>query len=181
MRGKIAALILSMFLLMGNAVSSMATEYDHETEVRGMNFAWKVAEESLHVKLTARTTGWIGIGFNPTDQMKGANYIIGYVNKGKVEIRDDYGDETRNHKEDEKLGGTVDLTVVGGAEKGGSTTLEFSIPLDSGDQYDSKLDPEGETVVLLSYGGKRDSFRSKHKYKAILKVNLSSGSVEEVK
>jgi hypothetical protein len=181
MRGRIVSLMLSMVFLAGFAANSMATEYDHETEVRGMNFAWKVAEGTLHVKLTARTTGWVGIGFNPTEQMKGANYILGYVKNGKVELRDDYGDETRNHKEDEKLGGTNDLTVIGGEEKGGSTTLEFSIPLDSGDKYDSKLDPEGETVVLLAYGGSRDSFRSKHKYKATLSVNLSSGSAEKVK
>jgi hypothetical protein len=181
MRGKIVSLMLSHIFLMGIAVNSFAAEYDHETEFGGMSFAWKVAGENLNIKLTAPTTGWVGIGFNPTDAMEGANYILGYVKDGNVELRDDYGDSKRNHKEDVKLGGTSDLTVVGGEEKGKNTTVEFSIPLNSGDKYDSVLDPAGNTVVLLAFGGSRDSMRSKHKYRGTFNVNLSSGKVEEVK
>jgi hypothetical protein len=181
MRGKIVSLMLSLIFLVGFAISGVAAEYDHETEFGGMSFAWKVAGENLNVKLTAPTTGWVGIGFNPKDAMEGANYVLGYVKDGKVELRDDYGDSKRNHNEDVKLGGTSDLTVVGGEEKGKNTTVEFSIPLNSGDKYDSVLDPAGNTVVLLAYGGSRDSMRSKHKYRVNLNVNLSSGKAEEVK
>lgn len=181
MRGKIVSLMLSLLFLAGFAVNTVAAEYDHETEAGGMSFAWKAADGNLHVKLTAPTTGWVGIGFNPTEGMKGANYILGYVKDGKVELRDDYGDSERNHNEDVKLGGTSDLTVIGGEEKGNNTIVEFSIPLNSGDKYDSVLNPEEDTVVLLAFGGSRDSMRSKHKYRGILNVNLSSGKVEEVK
>jgi len=157
MRGKIVSWLLSLAFLMGFAMNSVAAEYDHET------------------------TGWVGIGFNPKDAMEGADYILGYVKDGKVKLRDDYGDTKRNHKEDEKLGGTSDITVVGGEEKGKNTTVEFSIPLNSGDKYDTVLNPEENTVVLLAFGGSRDSMRSKHKYRATLNVNLSSGDVEKVK
>jgi len=169
---------LSSLFLLSLSQIVWAVDYEHETKVRGMEFAWKVADDRLHIKLTARTTGWVGIGFNPVEYMEGANYIIGYVKRGKVTLRDDYGDSARNHNSDEKLGGTDDVTLVSGEEKGRSTTLEFSLPLDSGDKYDSVLEPEGETVVLLAYGGKRDSFRGKHKFRTDLKVNLSTGKVE---
>lgn len=155
-----------------------ATEYDHEANVDGILFAWKVDGENLNVKLSAKTTGWVGIGFNPTDQMQGADYVLGYVKKGKVSLRDDYGDSKRAHKSDEKLGGTSDVTMIGGEEKGGMTTVEFTIPLNSGDKYDSVIDPAAETVVLLAYGGKRDSFTSKHKKRKSIKVNLSTGKFE---
>lgn len=178
MSKKLLWLLLSSFFLSSVSQTVWAVDYEHETKVRGMEFAWKVADDTLHVKLTARTTGWVGIGFNPVKYMEGADYIIGYVKRGKVTLRDDYGDSARNHKSDEKLGGTDDVTLVSGEEKGRSTTLEFSLPLNSGDTYDSVLDPEGETVVLLAYGGKRDSFRSKHKFRTTLKVNLSTGKVE---
>ena len=181
MRGKIVCLMLSLVFIGAFTVNSMAVEYDHKTEVEGMSFEWKAADGNLHIKLTAPTTGWVGIGFNPTESMKGANYILGYVKDGEVTLRDDYGDSERNHNEDVKLGGTSNLTVVGGEEKGKNTTVEFNIPLNSGDKYDSVLDLEGNTVVLLAYGGSRDSMRSKHKFRATLNVNLSSGKVEEVK
>ena len=156
-----------------------ASEYDHEANVDGILFAWKVDGENLNVKLSAETTGWVGIGFNPTDQMQGADYILGYVKKNKVSLRDDYGDSQRNHRSDEKLGGESNVTMVGGEEKGGMTTLEFSIPLNSGDKYDTVIDPTAETVVLLAYGAGRDSFRSKHKARKTIKVNLSTGKFEE--
>lgn len=178
MRRKSVVLLLTSLFLFGSLGAAIATEYDHETKVRGMVFAWKVDGDKLHVKLTGRTTGWIGIGFNPEKQMKGADYVVGFVRGGKVTLRDDYGDSARNHESDEKLGGTSDVTLVKGEEKGQSTTLEFTLPLNSGDKYDSVIEPEGETIVLLAYGGRRDSFRQKHKFRTMLKVNLASGKVE---
>ncbi|MDJ0623997.1 MAG: DOMON domain-containing protein [Desulfocapsaceae bacterium] len=178
MRVNLTSLVVSLIFLVGLTGNAIAVEYDHETEVRGMTFSWKVADGNLHVKLMGKTTGWVGIGFNPTEGMKDANYVLGYVKKGKVEITDDFGNSAINHKSDEELGGTNDVTVVGGEEKGRATTLEFSIPLDSGDKYDSVLDPEGTTVVLLAFGGNRDSFRSKHRANAIINVNLSTGEVQ---
>lgn len=180
MRGKAIIYFILIPLLLGFSNLVAASEYDHETKAKDMSFAWKIVDDNLHVKISAKTTGWVGIGFNPEDQMKGADYVLGYVKNGKVSLRDDYGDSARNHKSDEKLGGQDNVTTIGGEEKGGTTTLEFSIPLNSGDKYDSVLEPDGDTVVLLAYGGKRDSFRSKHKYRGSFKINLRSGKVEEI-
>ena len=41
------------------------SNYDHNVTVKEMAFLWKVDGESLKVKLTAKTTGWLGVGFNP--------------------------------------------------------------------------------------------------------------------
>ncbi len=178
MKKQLYGVVLCVVLLLAGAGLSLAADYDHEIEEGPMTFAWKVTEGDLAIKISGKTTGWVGIGFNPVEQMKGADYILGYVKGGKVEIRDDYGDSERNHKEDQELGGTSDVTVIGGEEKGGTTTLEFSIPLNSGDKFDSVIDPQGETVVLLAFGGKRDSFISKHKFRKTITVNLSSGTVQ---
>lgn len=178
MRRKLLSFSLGILFCFGCAGITAAAQYDHETDVDGMIFSWKVADGTLHVKLSAKTTGWVGIGFNPSEQMKDAGFVLGFVKNGKVELRDDFGESVRNHKEDTDLGGTADVTVIGGEEKKGSTTIEFSMPLDSGDKNDSVIDPNGETVVLLAYGGKRDSFISKHQFKTKIKVNLSTGKVE---
>jgi len=113
--------------------------------------------------------------------MKDANFVLGYVKNGKAKIKDEYGDKGTGHKSDKKLGGTVDAVLVGGTEEGGVTTIEFTLPLNSGDKYDGALDVNGDTVVLLAYGAGRDSFKSKHKYRVSYKVNLGSGTAEKLK
>lgn len=173
----IVCCIIATFVFVG---SVQATEYAHTIDTKKMSFAWKVDGEKLLVKLSAKTTGWVGIGFNPSKKMKDADYVLGYVKKGEAKIRDDFGTEEKKHKADEKLGGSSDATLIGGTEVDGTTTLEFSLPLSSGDKYDTTIDPAGDTIVLLAYGGKRDSYISTHKYRSTLKVNLTSGAFEEI-
>ena len=51
--------------------------------------------------------------------------------------------------------------------------LEFSIPLDSGDPNDKPLSRE-KNIVLLAYG-RSDSVVLKHRFRALLEVDLSTG------
>jgi hypothetical protein len=168
-------------ILCAGMTSVQAAEYDHEAKDNKMSFAWKVEGDTLAVKLAAETEGWVGIGFNPVEQMKGANFILGYVKKGEVTIVDDFGVNGNAHKTDTKLGGTSDITVVGGTETDGVTTIEFTMPLESADKNDTKIDVKGDTTVLLAFGAGRDSFLSKHQYRSTLKVNLSTGSSKKEK
>lgn len=174
-------LSISLGLTVLIAGGAFAGEYDHELKDKKMTFSWKIDGDTLAVKLSAKTTGWVGIGFNPSVQMKDANYVLGYVKKGKARIIDEFGDKKTSHKSDKKLGGTVDAVLVGGTEEGGVTTVEFTLPLQSADKYDTSLEVNGDTTVLLAFGGGRDSFRSKHKYRKTYTVNLGSGIFTKVK
>lgn len=159
--------------------ASRAADYAHEVKAKKMSFAWTVNGDKLAVKLSAETTGWVAVGFNPADAMKGANYILGFVKDGKVTLSDEFGDSPSGHKPDDKLGGSEDVTLVGGAEENGVTTIEFSIPLASADTNDGNIDVNGETIVLLAYGPDRDSFKVKHKFRTAMKVNLATGAASE--
>ncbi len=167
-------------ILCATVINLQAVEYAHEVKDKKIAFAWSVEGDTLAVKLTAETDGWVGIGFNPVKEMKGADFILGYVKNGEVKLDDDFGYDENSHKPDTKLDGTSDVTLVGGSETGGVTTVEFTIPLDSGDKNDTKIDVNGDTVVLLAYGAGRDSFKSKHKYRNALKVNLSTGASQNM-
>ena len=151
-------------------------KYSHGIAVRDMRFFWTLQGDSIDVKLSAPTNGWMGIGFNPDvpENMKGANFLIGYVKGGKAEAFDHYGTEKNKHKDDEKIDGKSNLSNLSGSEQDGQTVLEFTVPLDSGDSMDGPLSVQGDTVVLLAYG-RSDSIVLKHRFRAILKVNLSSG------
>ena len=73
--------------------------------------------------------------------MKGAGFVLGYVKDGKVKVSDEYGDGENSHKSDKKLGGTDNVTVIGGSEKDGVTTVEFSLPFTSGEETDAIIQP----------------------------------------
>jgi hypothetical protein len=162
------------------ATTAAAGAYAHQVTAGDIDFHWSVEGERLSIKLVAKTKGWVGIGFNPTSGMKGANFLIGTVKKGEAEVQDHFGTLKTNHKADEKVGGTVDISDVSGSEVDGTTEIAFSIPLDSGDANDSALDPNAETVLLLSYG-KSDIMALKHKAFAILNVTLATGDHELVR
>jgi hypothetical protein len=165
-------------IFLAAASYGMAADYDHTVEAKNMTFSWKIDGDKLAAKLTAETEGWVGVGFNPSQKMKDANFILGYVKDGKVTIVDDYGNTSTGHKDDVDLSGTSDVTVVGGTEEEDVTTIEFIIPLTSGDKTDVNIDVNGDTTVLLAYGADRDSFRTKHKYRTQMTINLSTGAVK---
>ena len=183
MKRKRTAIVFSLLAGLSFVFASLASagEYAHEVQAKKMSFAWTVNGDKLQVKLSAPTKGWVAIGFNPTEAMKGANFIIGYVKDGKATLTDHFGADINEHKADTKLGGTEDATLVSGTEEGDKTTIEFTMPLGSSDANDNKIDVNADTVVLLAYGIDRDSIKVKHKYRTALKVNLSTGSSTEAK
>lgn len=157
---------------------SFAGTYQHSLKIDQMSFDWSVEGANLAVRIAAPTTGWVAVGFNPTDMMKDANIVIGYVKNGKVEISDDFGTRVTQHSSDEKNGGTSNVTVVGGSESGNTTTLEFTIPLNSGDANDGVIDPQADTKVMLAYGPDRDSMKMKHTFARTVTINLGSGAMQ---
>lgn len=135
----------------------------HSATVAGVTVRWLREEALLSVHLSARTTGWIAIGFDPTRQMAGANIIIGYVADGELEIADDYGTGPYRHGRDIENGGTDDIVNAAGLEENGTTSIRFSIPVDSGDPLDNVLVPGESYSVIVAHGQNgADDFSSYH-------------------
>jgi hypothetical protein len=110
--------------------------------------------------------------------MKDANIILGLVKDGKVEISDEFGAQPTIHTPDTKRGGKDNVTVAGGGMTGNATTLEFSIPLKSGDPNDGVIDPKADTPVILAYGPDMKSIKLKHQYVKKITVNLGTGAMK---
>ncbi|MFH2131759.1 MAG: DOMON domain-containing protein [bacterium] len=166
--------ILFIFLCIIPA-SAMSMDYDHEIKLEKMTFSWKIQEQLLYVKLTAATTGWVGIGFNPSTKMQDANFVLGYVKNGTVIMTDAYGVRPKEHIDDTAMNGQNNVVSVSGSEQGEFTTIEFSLPLDSGDAADRKINREGVNTVLLAFGKGQDNFQSRHRFRTSLQVDLSNG------
>lgn len=114
--------------------------------------AWRIDGENVRVRVSAPTTGWVSVGFDPATAMLDANMIIGYVADGEVHIEDHFGTGRIRHRPDTELGGTVDVREVSGIEQGGRTELAFTMPLDSDDQYDRVLRPGTTHAIIFAYG-----------------------------
>jgi|GEM_PF-1495917 len=130
---------------------------------------WLVEDEFVRFKLRAPTTGWVALGIAPSSMMKDADFIMGYVEDGKVAISDEYGNSPTAHKPDTDLGGTDNVMDKSGWENDGVTQISFKIALSSGDSYDKVLEPGKAYKVLFAYGN-GDDFTSYHKKKASAKI-----------
>lgn len=130
-------------------------------EAGEFTLSWSVENENAVFTLKAPTEGWVAVGFHPERMMKDANLIIGYVENGTASVRDDFGDWYTSHSSDRSQGGSDDVTNVSGTENAGSTTISFTLPLDSGDQYDQPLVPGEKVDIIFAYGSS-DDFTSLH-------------------
>ncbi len=165
------ALVLTVVLALAGAAAAQEWQ---EINVDDFTLRWATQTgDSLAVELTGPTTGWVAVGFDPEQMMQGANLIIGYVESGTPSLRDDYGVAPTSHAPDTALGGTDDVTINGGDQTGGETTIEFSIPLDSGDSYDKPLSPGNTYPVILARGPDgADDFTTYHEFVTAAEIEI---------
>jgi hypothetical protein len=115
---------------------------------------WKVEGDNVQFALVAKTIGWLAIGFEPEQMMKGADMAIGYVDEnGVAHIDDDFATgPTGPHPEDTTLGGVNSIIEYAGTEAGGSTTIEFIRPLAAADEFDKSLPLETDINIIWAVG-----------------------------
>jgi hypothetical protein len=136
-----------------------------------MVFLSAVDGKNLRVKIFAPTSGWIAVGFDPSFMMKGANFIIGYAKNGQAVLEDQFGVSSVHHQRDVDLGGKDDILEKAASVLPNGTEISFTIPLDSGDPYDKKLEAGKTYTIILAYGNTTDiDKRHKKKYTADLKL-----------
>ena len=125
------------------------------------------SKQLVKVTLSAKTTGWVAIGFGAGYKMKGAHIVIAYVDKGKVHLSYEYGYTSVSHK---AVAQPKTIHALSGAIKEGWTTVSFTMPL--------KLNGETQTfsqvkksAVILAYGENgAKNFASYHAFRTYLVV-----------
>ncbi|MFA5794633.1 MAG: DOMON domain-containing protein [Candidatus Brocadiia bacterium] len=147
--------------------TSPPVQAENKVTAAGVTMEWSLAGTNLSVKLSAATSGWVAVGFDPGAGMKDANIIIGYVKDGNAIIRDDFGTGFGSHAPD-----TVDnVTNKSGTEANGVTEISFTIPLDSADAQDKKL-VSGNSYKVLLASGNSDDFSAFHTHKAVATIKI---------
>ncbi len=145
-------------------------EYRHSLEepMTGIWIYWQNDGQTLNVGLVSPGTGWVAVGFDPETGMQGANIIIAAVVGTRFTIEDQFGTGPISHSPD----GSQDILASAGKESGGKTTVEFAIPLDSGDPADTVLSPGTTHKVLLAYQSSDDSFNVRHTKRVVTSLTL---------
>jgi hypothetical protein len=148
------------------------SEYAHQTDVGEVRLWWRNDGQSLCLAMESPTSGWVSLGIDPVDRMEGANYVIGAVVGGEARVWDAYGTAPTGatHPPDEDLGGTNDIVAFAGVEEDGYTRFEVQIPLDSGDEFDKRLEPGG-TYAVIAAAASSDSYDGYH-------VSRAQGTIE---
>jgi len=118
-------------------------------------------QEFGYFALTSQGSGWLAIGFSPSDIHMGANFIFFSVSDGETFVGDHYGVSQFVHESDLELGGSIDIVDYVGVEDKG-TVVEFVLPLNSGDDFDTVLEVGKSYSIVVAYNEFDDSFDSKH-------------------
>ena len=146
-------------------VTSSASLPYKTVDLAGVTVDWVRERFEILFTIKAPTTGWVALGIDPSQKMRDAQYIIGYVtDSGELMLRDDFGIAPFAHKADVKMGGKDDVRVIDGFEKDGHVTISFAFPVNSPDLFDVVLTAEEVHTFLIAYGEDgADDFTSKHK------------------
>ncbi|MBN1837756.1 MAG: hypothetical protein JW820_18000 [Spirochaetales bacterium] len=116
--------------------------------------AWRVQGRLIHLGISARTEGWVGLGIDPIVVLDNADFLYGWIDpSGVVQVRDARSLGSRGPiVEDVSRGGSNDILAYGGSRQEGRTVIELVRLLDTGDQQDAPIHPEGGNRILWAYG-----------------------------
>ena len=146
--------------------------FSYFDNVTGITLYWHNDSVNLYTGFKSQAEGWTAIGFDPGRLMEDANIILFTITNGNIIARDDYGTSVFTHSPDEELGGNFDIIEYTGNKENNITTIEFAIPLDSGDEYDRVLEPAGNYSVILAVNMKSNDFDSKHSKRSSTVIEL---------
>ena len=156
---KYLLLFVSLFIFIGlapsyAAVDNCQTSCTLATGTDKMKVTYQIKGKNLIVNMSAKTTGWVAVGFGASHKMKDATIVMGYIDKsGDPILSNEFGIATTKHLSQSKLGGKPEGKLISGGLKNGITTIRFSLPLITTDPKYGKTFKSGNPItVILAYG-----------------------------
>lgn len=121
--------------------------------------------------MSAPTAGWLAVGFNTRNELAGTNLIMGAVEEEFYRVDDRYILKPGDHRPMTSVGAQDQILHRHGLEEGGCTTITFSIPLYSSDNYHLNLKEGRPYFVLMAYS-LEDDFEHHSVMRTQIKINL---------
>lgn len=148
-------------------------EYAHQVTIGQVTLYWSNDAVYLYLAAEAQTSGWLGVGLDPQNQMQGADFIIAAAEGDALAVYDAFGQAPvgATHPQDATIGGSDDLIASAVLRQDGWMRFEVQKPLDSGDAYDRALQP-GNTYSVIVATGTDTQFNSRHSFRAAGEITL---------
>ena len=131
-------------------------------EESGFTLSWTIEGETLHMAVQATSSGWIGVGLagEQTNRKAGFDQQIFTVQDGAPVALDMFQPGARGEPDmDTAEGGSEDFAAFAATYEGEAWTVEFSRPLDTGDEHDVAIVPGNEMIVAVAHGNTMDPGR----------------------
>ena len=133
-----------------------------------MEFFWEFSQEEnkLNIVLKSPGSGWLAIGFEPTNRMADANIVIAGFENENFLLEEHYGTGPTSHDE-------IDETYIEksiGERNNEINRIEFVIPLGEDSRYE--LTKGEKHTIILSYHNSSDNFMQRHNQRTTIELEL---------
>ncbi len=126
-----------------------------EAAAGGMVFRWRHEGAVLRGQLSAPTPGWLAVGFNDAERLRGTCFVMAQVSEAppRLELRraavPDHGPVADAQVQ-------RDLVLVSDSFGGGASRLDFDLPHRSGDALGVNLRAGAATYLMLAWSRSTD-------------------------
>eukprot|EP00162_Nutomonas_longa_P015801 comp22417_c0_seq1/m.54687 comp22417_c0_seq1/g.54687 ORF comp22417_c0_seq1/g.54687 comp22417_c0_seq1/m.54687 type:complete len:742 (+) comp22417_c0_seq1:109-2334(+) len=140
------------FLASMHAVS--AVDYSNTLKLSSvMSISWLIEEPNIHFMVVSKSTGWVCVGFNPSDDShKNGDFYVGYASQGTNGTVLDMWSSRKDQPTTDSIQNVLYSSVV---ENSGTTTMYFARPLDPGTTSQDQVISVGggaKTKIVYAYG-----------------------------
>lgn len=137
------------------AASAQASPSPQNLNIDGTSFrSWHV-DGRLVSTFTAPTLGWVAVGFNNHQQLKGTRFVIAAMIGGSL-ITEEHIAVVPDHPRIQELGLEASVEDVVGSVSNNETTIQFSLPHLPVDSANPTLSPGTSSYLMLAWSHHTD-------------------------
>ncbi|WP_299625028.1 hypothetical protein [Pelagibius sp.] len=153
---------LTGMLLLGSSVNSQASPGQagagpdwSAVEAGGLRFRWRHRDDALQGRLSAPTAGWLAVGFNDVERLKGTCFVIAQVSQAPTRVAL-HRAIVPTHAPVADAEARAALIREGASFAEGRSHLGFRLPHRSGKALGVRLTPGAASYLMLAWSHATD-------------------------
>lgn len=149
-------ILLTITLLLGVLAMGAGQAIVQSIEKNGMEVRWEIRADTLAVWMSAPTNGWLAIGFNTENRLKGTSLVMVRVREGEPEAVDFYVLAPGDYQPVTQLGGVSQIRTISGTESVSGTQVHCGLVLRPSSKWHHELRAGASYTMLLAYSQSDD-------------------------
>lgn len=121
-----------------------------------MSASWHFEDKRIFFEMSAPTSGWLTIGFNTNDNLKGAYLLMGHIVDGQTTVVEYFVNKPGDYNPIDSYAAVPQVLHVEGSEKGKETIIKFSLPIKSKSDFQKNLNEGQSYTMILAYSQEKD-------------------------